>query len=352
MLNISKYQSSNPTWTLAVITAIYALAVLDRYLLGILLPQVKEDLLLSDSLLGLLTGAAFAIFYATLGLPIARIADRYGRKIVIITSLFIFSVMTALCGLAVGFVSLFLARVGVGIGEAGTSPPSISIISDMYDKAKRSTGMAIMAVGGNVGVLIGFILGGFLAANYGWRTAFIVVGIPGVLLAIIMALTVEEPKRERSQDTVSENEDHVGLVSVIKCLWGQKSYRFNLLGISMLLFLINGVLAWLPSYLSRSHQMPINEIGLTLGLLVGVGGILGSLVAGVLATEGGKALIAGNGKQFVIQAIAIVVVALYAFLITFILVKVLDKAMGIRVTERDEINGLDETQHGETGYNL
>ena len=169
-------------YTLLLLTLVYTFSVLDRFILGILLPQIKQELLLNDALLGLLTGAAFAVFYASLGVPIARLAERYGRKHIIAICLAIFSVMTAVCGMANSFLGLFLARVGVGIGEAGTTPAATSILSDLYNKQQRAGAMAIVSVGANIGILIGFVVGGFVAAHYGWRAGFFVIGVPGVIL--------------------------------------------------------------------------------------------------------------------------------------------------------------------------
>ncbi|WP_289032172.1 MFS transporter [uncultured Paraglaciecola sp.] len=299
---------TNRTTTLIFLTAVYALSTLDRYLLGVLIPSIKEDLGLSDTALGLLAGAAFAIFYATLGLPLARLADKYGRKLIIIISLFIFSIMTSLCGLAVGFWTLFLARVGVGIGEAGTTPASLSMLSDLYPKEQRSTAMSVLSIGGNIGVLAGFILGGLIAEHYGWQYAFIFVGIPGVILAAILALKLQEPTRGQA-DNLGSNESfqQTSIKELISFLWGQKSFLCNIFGMALILFFMNGMLAWLPSYFSRSHGMELSNISLMVGLALGLGGPIGTiLIGGILADKLTAKNISYGAKMVAIGAFLLV----------------------------------------------
>ncbi|WP_438985864.1 spinster family MFS transporter [Aequoribacter sp.] len=271
-------------WTLALLTGVYALSVLDRYLLGILLPQIKLEMTLSDTSLGLLSGTAFAIFYATLGLPIARLADRSSRKTIISCSLLMFSLMTAICGTAKNFVTLFIARMGVGVGEAGTSPSSYSMISDLFEKDQRSTAMTIFFIGGNVGLLAGFVAGGYVAAQYGWREAFLVAGIPGLVLAPLLFLTLREPSRGLSDNLTHSNPStKSSLTECIRFVWSQASYRHLIMGQGILLVVMNGVVAWLPSFLARSHGMAADSVGLQMGLVLGLGGPIGMLVVGRLA---------------------------------------------------------------------
>lgn len=273
-------------YILALLAITYALSVVDRFLLGILLPQIKEELNLNDSMLGLLSGVAFALFYATLGIPIARLADRFGRKYVIAASLAIFSVMTATCGAAVNFITLFLARVGVGIGEAGTTPASMSIISDLFEKERRSLAMAIMSVGANVGLLVGFVVGGYVAVHYGWRQAFLIIGGPGVIVALVVLMTLREPRRGLADGlSASAAESPQHFWTCIRFLLSQPSYRNAALGLSMMLFVATGVIAWLPSFLARSHGMQADEVGRLLGLAVGLAGPLGTIVLGGIIAD-------------------------------------------------------------------
>ena len=273
-------------YILGLLALTYALSIVDRFLLGILLPQIKAELQLNDSLLGLLSGVAFALFYATLGVPIARLADRFGRKYVISVSLAIYSAMTALCGAAVNFLTLFLARVGVGVGEAGTTPASLSIISDLFEKERRSLAMAIFSVGANVGMLAGFIIGGYVAVHYGWRQAFLIIGGPGVIVALVILFTMREPQRGLADGLATTAErPRDSLWSSARFLLSQPAYRNIVLGLSMMLFVATGVVAWLPSFLARSHGMQADEVGRLLGLALGLAGPLGTIVLGGIVAD-------------------------------------------------------------------
>ncbi len=185
-------------YVLAVLTAVYALNFIDRQLLVILQEPIKLELGLSDTQLGLLSGLAFAVFYVICGIPIARLAESRSRRNVIAFSIVAWSVMTAVCGLAQNYTQLLLARMGVGVGESGGSPPSHSMISDMYPPGQRSTALSIFSTGVNIGILGGFLLGAWLNEFFGWRSVFLLVGLPGVLFALLVGFTVAEPVRGRS----------------------------------------------------------------------------------------------------------------------------------------------------------
>ncbi|WP_252259913.1 spinster family MFS transporter [Erythrobacter aurantius] len=281
---------SNRWYVLILLALVYTLSNLDRYLLGIVLPYIKAEMVLSDTLLGLLSGAAFAIFYATLGLPIARLADRYSRKLIITVSLAIFSVMTVLCGLASSFAMLFIARIGVGIGEAGTSPASYSIISDCFEKERRATAMGIMSLGSNVGLLLGFVAGGIIAANYGWRWAFIVAGIPGIILTLVMHFTMKEPPRGAMDEaSLAPDTKQVSTLEAIRTLMAVPSYRHLVCGMALVLFAATGMLAWLPSLLDRSFGLGPDKSGLPIALIIITAGVVGTLfIGGMLADRLGK----------------------------------------------------------------
>src|SRR5215475_3819007 len=186
-------------YVLGVLVVVYIFNFIDRQILAILLQPIKEDLKISDTALGFLTGFAFALFYTIAGLPLARIADRWVRRSLIALSLATWSIMTAASGLARGFTDLALARIGVGIGEAGATPPAHSLLSDYFPPEKRATVLALYASGIYVGVGLGFWLGGWINDAYGWRAAFFVVGLPGVAMALLVRLTVREPVRGMSE---------------------------------------------------------------------------------------------------------------------------------------------------------
>jgi len=193
------YSQGYLRYALGLLCLVYVVNFVDRQVLAILLQSIKDDLALSDLQLGLLSGTAFGLFYATLGIPIARLADRYSRKGVIAICLTIWSGMTALCGTAGGFATLLLYRVGVGVGEAGGSPPAHSMISDYFPPEKRATALGIFSLGVPLGILVGFMAGGWLDQALGWRQAFIVVGLPGIAVALVVALTLREPPRGLSE---------------------------------------------------------------------------------------------------------------------------------------------------------
>jgi len=189
------FSESTRRYVLGILFVTYTFNFIDRQILGILVEPIKQDLGVSDTAMGLLTGLAFAVFYTVMGIPIARIADRTNRRNLIAIALAIWSGFTALQGAAQNFWQLLIFRVGVGVGEAGCSPPSHSIISDYYPANRRATALGIYSLGIPVGILFGFFVGGWMEQFFGWRWAFVVVGIPGLILALVVRFTVSEPPR-------------------------------------------------------------------------------------------------------------------------------------------------------------
>jgi MFS family permease len=271
-------------YVLFILCAVYSVSVFDRNILSILLEPVRAELNLSDTHLGFLSGLAFALFYVTLAVPIARLADLWKRTRVIALSLAVFSTMTALCSLAMSFWQLLLMRVGVGIGEAGTTPSSTAIIADLYPEESRGSAMSLFAIGGSSGVFLGFAVGGFVAETFGWRYAFLVAAFPGLALALLMHFTVKEPQRSASQQRRAvELGGKPSTVEVLRFLWMQRSLRHLTLGIGLLLLFGYAFQTWLPSYFQRSFGMGIAQTGFIMGVPFGVLGVLGMLAAGVLA---------------------------------------------------------------------
>ena len=202
-------------YALCILTLVYSVNFIDRQLLSILQESIKADLMLSDAQLGLLTGFAFAVFYTFAGLPIASLADRSNRRNIVAVSLTVWSGMTALSGMAQNYGQLLAARVGVGIGEAGGSPPSHSMISDIFPPEKRASAIGFYSTGISIGILFGFLFGGWLNEFFGWRVAFFVVGVTGVLIAIVLKLTVPEPIRGLTENRASAGENP-SMLSVFK----------------------------------------------------------------------------------------------------------------------------------------
>lgn len=281
------YDKSNDRYkwiVLATLTMVYVFNFIDRQVLVILQEPIKAELGLSDTQLGLLTGLTFAALYVILGIPIARFADKSNRKNIIVASLALWSFMTALSGMSKNFIHLFLARMGVGIGEAGGSPPAHSIISDYFPPKKRATALSIYSTGIYIGILIGFVIGGVLAKNYGWRTAFYSLGIPGILFSIILYFAVKEPIKGRLDDIDLSNVKPT-LKDVLSSLLKKKTFVFIALASGFNAFGIYGISNFSPSFLARVHHIDIATAGIVLGLAMGVGGGIGTFLGGYLSDK-------------------------------------------------------------------
>ena len=290
-------------YTLFVLVLVFTSSHVDRQIMGILGQPIKESLMISDTQLGLLTGIMFAVFYATLGMPMAMWADRRNRRNLISFSVFLWSGMTALCGAANNFTQLLLLRIGVGVGEAGSNPPSHSMIADLYPKEQRATAMAIFGTGINWGILIGFLVGGWINEFYGWRTAFVVVGLPGIFLAILVRFTLKEPPRGYA-DAAGEKPPEVippPFWSVAKFMITNPVLRNIVAAGTLIAFTGYASVIWVPIYLVRIHGMGTGEVGTYLALFIGVGGAIGIYLGGRLADF----LAARRGEQWLPWVVAI-----------------------------------------------
>ena len=269
-------------YVVSLLTVVYTFNFIDRQILVILQEPIKNDMGLSDAQLGLLSGFSFAVVYVIAGLPIAYWADRSNRRNIIAAALTVWSGMTALSGLAQNYSQLLLARVGVGIGEAGGTPPAHSMISDYYPPEKRGTALAIYSTGVHVGIVLGFIVGGVISQAYGWRMAFMAVGIPGVLFALVFVLTVKEPRRGRWESSAEAAykptmRETIQLLSSFRSFW----YLAAATGLTSFAGYGNGNFA--PSYLIRNHGFSVGEVGIVLAIFGGGGGLLGTFLGGFLA---------------------------------------------------------------------
>lgn len=281
------FSAATRRYVLSILVVVYTFNFIDRQILSILLEPIKNDLQVSDTALGALSGFAFALFYATLGIPIARLADRSSRRNLIAIALTVWSGMTALSGLAQNYWQLLAARIGVGVGEAGCSPPAHSMIADYYPAHQRATALGIYALGIPLGILFGFIAGGWIEQFFGWRVAFFVVGIPGLVLAIIFRLTVREPPRGLAEGRVMAV-TQPSVTETFGYLWAKKSFRHLAIGGALTAFVGYGLTTWAPSFLSRSHGMSSGEIGTWLGLILGIPGGIGIVLGGFLADKFGS----------------------------------------------------------------
>ena len=267
----------------------YTANYVDRQILAILLEPIKQDLGVSDTQLGFLSGITFAIFYATLGVPIAMLADRTNRRNIVAAAIAIFSTMTVVCGFVTSFAQLALARIGVGIGEAGSSPPSHSMISDMFPPEKRASAMGIYSLGINIGILIGFLVGGWVTQWYGWRAAFLVVGAPGLLIALLIRFTLKEPQRGHADGTTAQAAGEAPKVmEVFRLLWSQRSFRHISIACALAAFGGYAGVTWIPAFLMRSYQMTPGEIGTWLALIIGFVGGAGTYATAWAADRFGK----------------------------------------------------------------
>jgi predicted MFS family arabinose efflux permease len=274
-------------YVLAILTLVYVVNYLDRQILNVLLPLIKKEFLLPDAALGALSGTVFAVVYATLGVPLAIFADRFNRRNIIAGSLAVFSLMTVFCGLASRFWHLVLARFGTGIGESGTGPSINSILTDYYEPRYRATALSFYSAGLNIGLLLGFFGGGWIAQHYGWRDAFLAAGAPGLLLFFVVQFTVREPIRG-SAERLADAGTAPPFWSVVERLWSLRSFRWLAVGTGMNAFGGYALVAFLPLFLYTSHHMSPVQIGVTLALLTGIPGAIGTFLSGVLADRIGK----------------------------------------------------------------
>lgn len=276
-------------YVLVMLTLVYVFNFIDRQLLVILQESIKKELGLSDAQLGMLSGFTFAIFYATLGIPIARLADRSNRRTIVAISLALWSAMTAVSGFARNFVQLLLARIGVGVGEAGGSPPAHAMISDYFPPEKRATALAFYSMGIYFGILIGFVMGGYLNESLGWRNAFFTLGLPGVLFSLLLYATVKEPQRGATDVQTQSENSTLSFGQSLSFLYSKKTFVYLALAGGFHAFSIYGLTNWSPSFLSRIHGMASSQIGASLGLIFGIGGAIGTFAGGYLADYYGKA---------------------------------------------------------------
>jgi MFS family permease len=278
-------------YVLVLLIAVGVFAWIDRNVFAILLESIKVDLALSDTQLGLLGGVAFGVFYAAVGLPIAWLADRYDRSALIALALGLWSVMTALCGSAGGFASLFLARVGVGVGEAGGSPPSQALIADYFPPQRRAFALGVYYFYVPLGFLAGFLAGGVLDALLGWRLAFAVVGMPGVALAIVVRLTLREPPRGFAE-RLADADATPSLAATLRYFVGRATLRHLPLAGAIHGIGAFAVAVWLPAYFIRVFDVTSAEAGAWMALAYGLGGGAGVLFGGYAADR----LVARSGE--------------------------------------------------------
>ncbi|HSQ69082.1 MAG TPA: MFS transporter [Steroidobacteraceae bacterium] len=274
---------------LLMLVLVYTFNFIDRQIVGILAIPIKADLALTDTQLGLLGGLAFALFYTFLGIPVAMLADRASRTNIMTVALVIWSAMTALCGLAQNFAQLFLARLGVGVGEAGGVAPAYSLVADYFPPGQRARALSVYSFGIPIGSALGIFFGGLIASLIDWRTAFMAVGLAGVVLAPVFRLVVREPPRGRYDAGGATTRPAAGIREVIGTLLRKRSFWGISFGAAASSMMGYGMFFWLPSFFVRSHGMTLLDASLYFASILLVGGIAGIWLGGWAADRFGSA---------------------------------------------------------------
>jgi predicted MFS family arabinose efflux permease len=265
-------------FTLALLFTVSLFNYTDRYVIAILLPDIGREFHLTDTQMGFLTGIAFTLLYVVLGVPIARLADRFSRKRILLIALGVWSLMTAACGLVQNFVQLALARVLVGIGEAGSSPPSYSVIADLYPVRRRATAMAVYLAGSPAGIVLGFVLGGWIAQSFGWRYALVAVGLAGLVFSGLFSGLFSEPRRGGADGLADA--PATSLWQGLTGLLTNRTFVHAALGSAFYNALAVAYVNWMPSFFVRSHGLSVKQTGLVLALVFGPVQIVGLLAGG------------------------------------------------------------------------
>ena len=267
-------------YVLIMVTLVSMINIADRLIMSILMEDIKADFQLSDTQVGLLVGLAFALFYALMSFPIARWADIGNRKNILSLAVILWSGMTALCGAAAGFYSLFLARLGVGVGEAGGSPPTYSLIADYFKPSERARAMGVYMVGAALGTGGGLIIGGILGEMLGWRKTFLVLGIPGILLGVLFFFSVKEPQRGRLDAGGEKDKQAQAIKKTLKSLAANSIFIRISMSFAMLTMIGYAMAFWLAPIMLRNFDIPLSKVGLYLGLTYIAAGIPAPLIGG------------------------------------------------------------------------
>ncbi|MEZ4281500.1 MAG: MFS transporter [Myxococcota bacterium] len=272
--------SSYSYYVLAMLALVNMINYVDRNILSVLIGPIKQEFQVSDEAMGLLTGLAFMIVHCFFGLPLARIADRTSRRTVVAVGVAVWSAMTAVMGLAASFGQLLVLRMGVGIGEAAGAPPSHSLLSDYFPPEKRATALSLFGMGVYGGTMFGYFAAGWLGETFGWRMAFVAVGLPGLVLAALVGTTVREPARAAPVSDES-------ILFVLRYLLSRPAFVFLMAAASFHAIAAYAAIVWTPTFYGRVHGLSLSQIGLWLGLVSGIGGALGALGGGLLSDRFG-----------------------------------------------------------------
>tara|TARA_B100000678_G_scaffold214763_2_gene182090 strand:- start:797 stop:2179 length:1383 start_codon:yes stop_codon:yes gene_type:complete len=279
-------RQNNTTYLLVLLVLIYTSNYVDRVIVGVVGQALKSDLGLSDSQLGLLNSLAFVLLYAVMGVPLGRLADRWNRKWLLSGCLALWSIMTAISGFATSFAQLMAARVGVGIGEAGSTPVGHSMIADSFPPERRATAVAIFGAGAPLGIVLGTVGGGWVAEFYGWRAAMFAVGAPGIVLAILLLTTIKEPVRGRYDDPSSH--ELLGFMQTLSLLVRDPLFRFVAAGLATAAIAVYSISSFAVPLLMRSYDMSLFSAATAFGLSYGLAGVVGSFIGGGLTDRASR----------------------------------------------------------------
>ncbi|MCB1421757.1 MAG: MFS transporter [Nitratireductor sp.] len=310
-------------YTLFVLTAILAVNQLDRNILAITLDAISLEFSLTDTQLGLLSGIFFAVVYVLFGFPVARLAARGNRRNIIAGSVVLWSALTMAMAGAQNFTQLVLARLGVGIGEAGGVVPAHSMISDLYPPHRRASAMATFVTGAHIGILLAFLIGGLVGQAFGWRWSFVAAGLPGMFLSLILLLTVREPERDISPDQAPATKGSL-LVQTVKIIWQDKGLFHAMLGVGITGIVTFGALAWNATYLIRAHGVTQAQAGIYFALTIGIIGGFGTWASGMLADRLGA-----KQPKWRLGVVIVAILAAKPFTISFLLADSTATAMSL-----------------------
>jgi predicted MFS family arabinose efflux permease len=267
-------------YILVIFALVSMCAIVDRHILAVLISPIQKELQVNDTLMGLLSGVAFAFFYATAGIPIARYADRGNRRNILAVALALWSLATVACGAAAGYLQLLIARIGVATGEGATNPTMMSLIGSMYRREERGGAIGLVFAGGAVGIFVASAGASMLSNLYGWRGAFMLIGAPGVLLALVIFLTVPEPARRFGSEAASSKRQE-SLKAILTYLFGIRTVLLLILAKCLANMAFQGFFTWAPTLLLRSHGMSMVQMGVLYGVSSGIGGLVANLAGGI-----------------------------------------------------------------------
>jgi predicted MFS family arabinose efflux permease len=274
-------------WTLLLLMLVYSLSLLDRSVIGLLLDSIKTDMQVSDTVMGLITGFGFAVLYGISGIPMAWWADHANRRNIISGGLVVFSLATSLTGFAQNIWHLLLGRMALALGESTQLAPSIAILADLFQKRVRARAMAVFSMGPPIGIIFGMTSAGWLHLHYGWRTTLLVLGIPGLMLALVLRFTTTEPVRGAAE-TNPVAADKANFLETIGFLFGQKCFWLIMLSSALNAWPLFVTTVWGPAFLGRVYQLDAATIGFYLGTVYGIAGLLGAFTSGFVSDYLGR----------------------------------------------------------------